>query len=101
MGAIEVTREIRRRLLKTEVLIFAIRESESLVHEYLKAGARGYLLKSDGTPYLLEAIETLTTHRPFFTANVSRTLLRIFSQQVCQGSDNPHAARAPGRRVDH
>ena len=78
VGAIEVTREIRRRLLKTEVLIFAIRESESLVHEYLKAGARGYLLKSDGTPYLLEAIETLTTHRPFFTANVSRTLLESF-----------------------
>ena len=78
VGAVEVTREIRRRLRKTEVLVLAIQESESLVHEFLKAGARGYLLKSDGTRYLLEAIETLTTHRPFFTANVSRTLLESF-----------------------
>ena len=78
VDAVEVTREIRRRLRKTEVLVLAIQESESLVHKFLKAGARGYLLKSDGTRYLLEAIETLTTHRPFFTANVSRTLLECF-----------------------
>ena len=43
-GKVEVTREIRRRLRKTEVLVLAIQESENLVHEFLKAGARGYLL---------------------------------------------------------
>ncbi len=78
VDAVEVTREIRRRLRKTEVLVLANEESESLVRAFLKAGARGYLLKSDGTRYLLEAIETLTIHRPFFTANVSRTLLESF-----------------------
>ena len=44
----------------------------------MKAGARGYLLKSDGTRSILEAIETLTRHKPFFTANVSKTLLEFF-----------------------
>ena len=88
VGAVEVTREIRRRLRKTEVLVLAIQESESLVHEFLKAGARGYLLKSDGTRYLLEAIETLTTHRPFFTANVSRTLLESFLSKSAKAQTN-------------
>lgn len=78
VGAVEVTREIRRRLRKTEVLVLAVQESESLVHAFLKAGARGYLLKSDGAQYLLEALETLTLHKPFFTANVARTLLESY-----------------------
>jgi len=88
VGAVEVTREIRRRLRKTEVLILAIQESESLVHEFLKAGARGYLLKSDGTHHLLEALETLTLHKPFFTANVSQTLLESFLSKAAKTQTN-------------
>ena len=36
-----------RRPPRTEVLIFTMHESESLLRELLEAGARGYLLKSD------------------------------------------------------
>ena len=88
VDAVEVTREIRRRFRKTEVLVLAIQESESLVRAFLKAGARGYLLKSDGPQYLLEAIETLTTHRPFFTANVSKTLLEYFLSKSAKAQTN-------------
>jgi DNA-binding NarL/FixJ family response regulator len=75
INGIEVTRQIRARLPRTEVLIFTMHDNETLIRELLQAGARGYLLKSDASPHLIGAIEALASHRPFFTAKVSETLL--------------------------
>ena len=88
VGGVEMTREIRRRLPKTEILVFTGQESESLIHAVLKAGARGYLLKSDGTRYLVEAIETLTKHRPFFTASVLKILIESFLSKFAKARTN-------------
>jgi len=66
----------------------AVQESESLVRAFLKAGARGYLLKSDDPHYLLEALETLNLHKPFFTANVSKTLLESFLSKSAKAPTN-------------
>jgi DNA-binding NarL/FixJ family response regulator len=78
VNGIEVTRQIRARLPKTEVLIFTMHDNQVLIEELLKAGARGYLLKSDAKANLIRAIEALAAHKPFFTANVSEALLRSY-----------------------
>ena len=75
VNGLEVTRQIRARLPRTEVLIFTMHDNETLIQELLKAGARGYLLKSDARRHLIGAIELLALHRPFFTAKVSEALL--------------------------
>jgi DNA-binding NarL/FixJ family response regulator len=75
VNGLEVTRQIRARLPKTEVLIFTMHDNETLIQELLKAGARGYLLKSDARRHLIGAIESLSLHKPFFTAKVSEALL--------------------------
>ena len=80
------TRQIRARLPKTEVLIFTIHDDERHVAELLEAGARGYVLKSDITGQLLDAIASLAKHKPFFTTTVSETLLGSFlTQQARDG----------------
>jgi len=71
LNGTEATRQIRAGLPKTEVLIFTMHCNETLIQELLQAGARGYLLKSDARRYLVEAIESLAAHKPFFTASVS------------------------------
>ena len=76
VNGIEVTRQIRARLPKTEVLIFTMHDNQTLIEDVLKAGARGYLLKSEANANLIGAIEALAAHKPFFTANVSEALLR-------------------------
>ena len=78
-NGIEVTRQIRAKLPRTEVLIFTMHDNETLILDLLHAGARGYLLKSDANRYLISAIEALAGHKPYFTSSVSEALLRSTS----------------------
>jgi DNA-binding NarL/FixJ family response regulator len=78
LNGLEATRRIRQSLPFTEALIFTARESVELIRESLAAGARGYILKSETGPRIIEAIESLAAHQPYFTPLVSETLLNAF-----------------------
>jgi DNA-binding NarL/FixJ family response regulator len=75
LGGVEATQEIRARHPNTEVLIFTAHEDQRLIEQLLRAGARGYLLKSDMTDLLVEAVQSVSEHKPFFTSTVSEALL--------------------------
>jgi DNA-binding NarL/FixJ family response regulator len=77
-NGVEVTRQIHAQLPGTEVLIFTVHDNEKIIEDLLKAGARGYLQKSDAKRYLIAAIESLASHKPFFTSSVSEALLKSF-----------------------
>ena len=82
----EATRQIRVLAPKTEVLIFTAHDDEKLIAELLRAGARGYVLKSDVTGDLITAVQSLAEHKPFFTSNVSEALLAsMLTPQVHDG----------------
>jgi DNA-binding NarL/FixJ family response regulator len=78
INGVEVTRNIRARQVDTEVLIFTMHDSDALVKESFKAGARAFLLKSDAKRQLTSAIEALIAHKPFFTGVVSEKMLASF-----------------------
>jgi DNA-binding NarL/FixJ family response regulator len=79
VNGVEVTRQIRQRLPKTEVLIFTMHDNDGLLGDLLNdAGARGYVLKSDARQHLVGAIEALASHKPYFTTRVSETLLNSY-----------------------
>jgi len=75
INGIEATRQIRLRAPETEVLIFTAHDDERLIAELLRAGARGYVMKSDAAGELISAVQSLAEHKPFFTSKVSETLL--------------------------
>jgi DNA-binding NarL/FixJ family response regulator len=75
LNGLEATRQILKERLKTEVLILTVHESEQLVGEVLAAGARGYILKGDTTRLLVDAIESISQHKPFFTGTASEVVL--------------------------
>jgi len=89
LNGLEVTRQIRQRSPGTEVIIFTMHE-HNLIRDLLRAGALGYLLKSDAKRLLITAIETVAGHKPFFTAVVSETLLHSF---LIDKDDNPLTIR--------
>jgi len=94
INGIEATRQIRARSPKTEILIFTMHDNETLIQELLKAGARGFLLKSDAKLNLINAIEALAVHKPYFTARVSEALLDSFlSRRAHERSALTHRER--------
>jgi len=76
LNGLEATRQICAAVPETEVLILTMHDSEALVREVLAAGARGFILKSDAGRVLIQAVESLLRHKPFFTAHVSELLLK-------------------------
>jgi DNA-binding NarL/FixJ family response regulator len=75
MDGVAVTRQIKENWPRTEVLIFTMHDNEYLIREALSAGARAFVLKSEGSGRLVEAIERVSEHKPFFAAKASETLL--------------------------
>ena len=78
LNGVEVTRQIRPRLPKTEILFFTMHDSDSLLQNALQAGARGYILKSDADEYLISAVRSVGQHKPFFTGRVSERMVETF-----------------------
>jgi len=80
LNGVEATRQIRARSSNTEVLIFTMHDNDALIGGLLDAGARGYVLKSDAYQHLVDAIEAVASHKPFFAATVPERLLEAIGR---------------------
>jgi DNA-binding NarL/FixJ family response regulator len=78
MDGLTATRKIREALPQTEVLVLTQHKAEVVARQVLKAGARGYILKSDAGDELVAAINALQRHKPFFTKHISEALLTSY-----------------------
>ena len=63
MSGIDVTREVKKKQPKVEILIFTIFDEEDKVLEAVQAGASGYLLKDRALEELIPAICTVIDNR--------------------------------------
>jgi DNA-binding NarL/FixJ family response regulator len=98
INGLELTRAIKGELPRTEVLIYTTHDQESLLTEVLCAGARGYVLKSDGFLHLIDAVEALAVGQPYFSGAISETLLAHFIERG-RGDRNPTALTPREREV--
>jgi len=87
LNGIEVTRQIRKEMPETEVMIFTLHDNEAEIRDVLHAGARGYVLKSEADEQIVRAVESLSRHHAFFSDHVSETLLDSFVEQSGPGSN--------------
>ncbi len=67
MNGLEAARGIRRVVPTSRILILTVHEIEQLVREFIDAGVRGYILKSEAGRKLVEAVTTLVNHGTFFS----------------------------------
>lgn len=75
LNGLEAARQIRKSLPKTEIVVLTLHLSDQLAYEIINAGIRGYVLKSDANRDLVNAVEAVGIHRPFFTAKVSEMMM--------------------------
>ncbi|MCE9670305.1 response regulator transcription factor [Myxococcus stipitatus] len=78
MSGIDVTREVKARYPKMEILIFTIFDEEDKVLEAVKAGASGYMLKGSPVDKIIEAIKEVRAGGTVIQPNLARRLLRHF-----------------------
>ncbi len=79
MNGLDAARQILKNNSNVKILIFTMHESEELVRDVLKSGARGYVLKTDAARDLVEAVAALVRNETFFTSKVARLLERTTS----------------------
>lgn len=82
LNGLDLTIALKRDNPRLEVLVYTMHDREDLVLDVLRAGARGYVLKSDTEKHLLAAIEALSIHRPYFSGVISETLLERFLESA-------------------
>jgi DNA-binding NarL/FixJ family response regulator len=73
IGGLEASRRIRAVLPRTEIMIVAHKNNESLKQTAFDAGATGFMLKTNLKHQLLSAVESLIQHKPFFPIETSPT----------------------------
>jgi DNA-binding NarL/FixJ family response regulator len=90
LNGLEATRQIRKELPRTRVLLLTVGHSEQLIREVLAAGADGCVLKTDAATVLLTAVESLSRRQPFFTSPVAQPMVRGFLASP-PGTEHPPA----------
>jgi len=75
LNGLEAARQILAVSPDAAILILTMHDTDQMVREVLRAGARGFLLKSDAGRDLIVAVEALQQQRTFFTTRVSQMVL--------------------------
>jgi DNA-binding NarL/FixJ family response regulator len=91
LNGIDAAVQLKRRLPKTEILIFTAHETDDLIRDAFGAGVKSFINKSEASSHLVKAIESLSRHKPFFTDNVSKVL---FANMVERGEGTRGKSRS-------
>ena len=94
LNGLDAAVQIKRRLPCTEILIFTAHETDELIREVFEAGAKSFIFKSEAYDFLVQAIHSLSQHKPFFTNKVSEVL---FAEMLQRSEKKSHEAQASKR----
>ena len=78
LNGLEAARRIRKISPSSEILILSMHYSDQLIRDILEVGVRGYIVKTDSDRDLVMAVETLASHKPFFTPHATEVILSNF-----------------------
>jgi DNA-binding NarL/FixJ family response regulator len=98
LDGVQVTRQIREALPNTKVLVLTMHDSGQMVQNALDAGAHGYVLKSDLTESLVEAVKNVALGKRSLTPKVSEIVLEGFLKAKGRGQAPEHVDAQPTPR---
>ncbi len=96
LNGLEAARQILATSPNVAVLILTMHDSDNVIREVLRAGARGFLLKSDAGRDLVAAVEALESQKTFFTPRVSQMVLDGFLNRERERSEIEDVANSSG-----
>ena len=76
LTGLQATREIKRQAPEVAVLILSMHDDERYLFEALRAGASGYVLKTQADADLVEAIGAVQRGEPFLSPAAQQSLIK-------------------------
>jgi len=94
LNGLEATRQIKHETPGTEVLIFTGVHNEETVLAVFEAGARSFLLKTEGKEHIVAALRALAEHKTYFTPEVGEI---VFAKLLNKGKGKDEEQPSHGR----
>lgn len=87
LNGIDAARELGRSCPKTKTILLTQHEEEQYIHEALKAGVRGYVLKSQVATDLIHAIHEVSRGGFYLSPGVSHAVVEAYRGRSDRASD--------------
>jgi DNA-binding NarL/FixJ family response regulator len=78
MNGIEAMQDIKRRYPRTRVLVLTIHKTDEYIHESLRAGADGYILKDATHDELRVAIRSVLSGKTYLSPDISGKVIHAY-----------------------
>ena len=102
LNGLDVTKQIRRQLPETEVVILTGDTSAGLITSAFEAGAKAFILKVDAPSHLAEAVKMAAAHRFYLTPEAHQSLhlqKPVKAKARAPKTDAPHELTARERET--
>jgi DNA-binding NarL/FixJ family response regulator len=71
LNGLDLTHALKREFPDLQILVYTMHDREEIVSDIFRAGARGFVLKSETETHLLAAIDALAHHQPYHSGVIS------------------------------
>lgn len=89
MDGLEAVRRIRRHHPDVRALMLTVHDEEAYVHEAIRAGASGYLLKTVSADELVKGIQAVAAGKAMLHPVITRHLIDEFAEMAREGGRQP------------
>jgi DNA-binding NarL/FixJ family response regulator len=95
MTGLQVASELAKHRPDLRVLMLSVHDNEQYFFEALKAGASGYVLKSEANRDLIEACRAAMRGEPFIYPTAASALIRDYMERAAAGEEVPEDPLTP------
>jgi two-component system, NarL family, response regulator NreC len=89
LNGLEVLRQAKQLLPKSQVIILSMHSNEAYVAEALKNGASGYILKDSGPVELILAVNEVIQGRRYLSAAISEEVVNAYIRKAVTSNIDP------------
>jgi two-component system response regulator NreC len=86
-NGIEATKQVKRLMPETRVLVLTMHENEEYLFQMLRAGASGYMLKEAADTELISAIRVVSSGRFYLSPSAQSMMVSDYLQRVHTGEE--------------
>jgi DNA-binding NarL/FixJ family response regulator len=98
LNGLEITRQVKKRSPKTQVVILSMHKDESYVLEALKNGAAAYVVKDSSAQELVKAVREAAADRHYLSPPLSDSAIQAYVQRAKASTIDPYQSLSSRER---